>query len=410
MHSETRKLNAPGLKARPNKDGTTRLYWCARRDLARKGYKPASVRLHHDVDDPEQVAVIEAKCARLQSEMLQWASGYRRDPLHFDGTIKSLVRRYEMDPASPYAMVKWNTRRTYGERLDKIERAIGERAIAAVTLTDVRNWYDAAKKPKKPGEPERITKAHNLIRMIRQLLAFGVAAELDGCERLQRIVNNVRFKAAPRRRTRLDLNHVRGFIAAARKQGRLSLAIGTALQFETGMRQKDVIGEWEPIPKGTGSHGIVLQGKRWVNGLTWADLSNKLVISKETTKTGAIVSHDLNLCPMTMELLQLVAAERRIGPLIVDETASRPYAGHAYAREWRAIARLARIPDHIRNMDARAGAITEAEDAGADLDEIRGAVGHLQASTTARYSRGAIGKSRSVAAKRVAYRTLKEQE
>ena len=56
----------------------------------------------------------------------------------------------------------------------------------------------------------------------------------------------------------------------------------------------------------------------------------------------------------------------RVGPVIIDETAGRPYAKHAYAREWRTIARMAGIPDGVWNMDARAGAITEAEDAGAE--------------------------------------------
>lgn len=55
-------------------------------------------------------------------------------------------------------------------------------------------------------------------------------------------------------------------------------------------------------------------------------------------------------------------------------------------------------------MDARAGAITEAENAGAELDTIRSAVGHTQASTTARYSRGALGKSRKVAELRQQHR------
>jgi hypothetical protein len=63
-------------------------------------------------------------------------------------------------------------------------------------------------------------------------------------------------------------------------------------------------------------------------------------------------------------------------PLIVDETAGRPYAEHAYAREWRAVARKAGIPDTVWNMDARAGGISEADDAGADLDMIRSAAGH----------------------------------
>ncbi len=96
------------------------------------------------------------------------------------------------------------------------------------------------------------------------------------------------------------------------------------------------------------------------------------MISKETTKTGAIVSHDLKEFPLVMSLLAQIPAERRIGALIVDETAGRPYAEFAYARDWRVIARQAGIPDAVWNTDARAGAITEAEDAGADLDTIRG--------------------------------------
>jgi hypothetical protein len=43
------------------------------------------------------------------------------------------------------------------------------------------------------------------------------------------------------------------------------------------------------------------------------------------------------------------------------------------------------IPDIVRNVDERAEAITEAKDAGVDLNIIRGAVGHTQASTKARY-------------------------
>ena len=152
----------------------------------------------------------------------------------------------------------------------------------------------------------------------------------------------------------------------------------------------------------------MLNGRRWVNGLTWADVAADLVIAKATTKTGAMVSSDLKLSPLVLEVLKDFG-DSPISPLIIDETENRPYAEHAFAREWRTIARLAGIPNHIKNMNARAGAITEAEDAGADLDEIRGAVGHTQASTTARYSRGAIGKSRSVAAKRAAYRTAKER-
>ena len=50
----------------------------------------------------------------------------------------------------------------------------------------------------------------------------------------------------------MELAHVEAFIPVALRMGRLSLAIGTALQFETAKRQKDVSGEWEPNPMGEG--------------------------------------------------------------------------------------------------------------------------------------------------------------
>lgn len=110
-----------------------------------------------------------------------------------------------------------------------------------------------------------------------------------------------------------------------------------------------------------------------------------------------------------MKLIGLIPADGRVGPLIIDETAGRPYAEHAYAREWRAIAEAAGIPKSVRNMDARAGGISEADEAGAALDDIRSQAAHSQASTTARYVRGTIGKSRTVAQLRAAHRAERKR-
>lgn len=340
--------------------------------------------------------------------MLEWAAGIRRDRPRFDGTIAGLVREYQRDAASPYAELKWNTRRSYDHVLGIVEKAFGKRALAALGIADFRRWYDEAKKPKEEGMPPRVRKAHGIIAMLRRLFAYGVTAELAECARLDQILGKARFKQPGRRRVRMLFAQAEAFIDAAVGAGRVSLALGTALQFETGMRQRDVIGEWEPVGEGETS-GIVLGGRRWVNGLTWSDISPDLHLRKETTKTGAIVAHDLRLLPLVTKVLAHVPADRRIGPVIVDETAGRPYAEHAYGREWRAMADAAGLPREVWNMDARAGAITEAEDAGADLDTIRGAVGHTQASTTARYSRGATGKSRKVAELRAAHRAAKNE-
>ncbi|KPH80823.1 MULTISPECIES: integrase [Bosea] len=404
------KSPTPGLKRRRQQKGHA-LYWIAREDIVKAGYTPKSVRLHY-ADTPEELPLISAACQRLQAEMLAWSAGAKQDYKSFDGTIGALSRRFQIDDESPVQGWKYNTRRSQLYIVGTIEEAFGARALTALGLKDFRRWYDAAKLPKKAGGLERVDRACKIIKMIREMLRYGVAAELDQpqCIRLLTILESTEFKTAKRRRSRLEHNQVVSFIVEAVAAKRISLALGTAIQFETGMRQKDVIGEWEPVRAGEEPTGIVLRGRRgkgwrrWCNGLTWADLGRSMVISKETTKTGAIVSHDLKMFPLVTGLLAQIPAEQRIGALIVDETAGRPYAEFAYARDWRVIARAAGIPDAVWNTDARAGAITEAEDAGAELDTIRGSIGHTQASTTARYSRGAIGKSRAIAKQRSAYR------
>jgi hypothetical protein len=395
----------PGHKVRRNKDETIRHGWAARHDLVKLGYTPKWVRLHYNFDDPTERRLAAAQCGKLQAEMLAWASGIRADFGAFDGTVASLVRAYQRDPASPYRTnIKWNTRREYDHVLGVIEKAFGQRSLAALRIADFRRWYDEAAKPRLEGGKPRVRKAHGIISMLRRIFAYGVTAELPECARLAAILDKARFKQPGRRRTKLELQHVEAIVAKAIELNRLSLALGTALQFETTLRQRDVIGEWEPIPEGAAKSGIVLGGRRWVNGLTWSDICADMTVVKETTKTGAHAAHDLKLCTIVMSLIAKIPASARLGPLIIDEKAGRPYAEHAYSREWREVARAAGVPDQVWNMDARAGGISEADDAGADLDSIRSAAGHTQASTTARYVRGTIGKSRKVAELRLAHR------
>ncbi|WP_267421837.1 integrase [Methylobacterium sp. GC_Met_2] len=400
-------LNAPGLKTRPNRDGSRRLYWCARADLVKAGYRPETVRLPYSLHAAEDRVLIEAACLRLQAEMLEWFSGRGRSAAAFDGTILGLSRRYQVDEASPFKRLKHNTRTKDTYTLILIEKAFGTRSLAALKIGDFYRWYEAAKKPKVPGGSERVRRAYGIIKKLRELFAFGIMAELPECRRLYEVLEHARFAQPARRRIAMELGHVEAVVAKAIELNRLSLALGTAIQFETALRQKDVIGEWEPIPAGQGASGILLNGRRWANGLTWSDLAADLVVRKATTKTGAFAAHDLKLCPLVLALLERVPADRRVGPLILDEIAGRPYAESAYGREWRIVARAAGVPDHVWNMDARAGAITEAEDAGADLDHIRSAAAHTQVSTTQRYSRGAVGKSRAVAELRLAHRAAK---
>ena len=74
-----------------------------------------------------------------------------------------------------------------------------------------------------------------------------------------------------------------------------SIALATVLQFELSLRQKDVIGEWEPAPLAEG--GILHRGTRWVNGLTWSDIDASNILRKTTTKRGVPVEMTLNFRP-----------------------------------------------------------------------------------------------------------------
>ena len=60
-------------------------------------------------------------------------------------------------------------------------------------------------------------------------------------------------------------------------------------------------------------------------------------------------------------------------------------------------ARPAGIHDMVWSMDSRAGGATEAEEAGAALDAIRGALTHAKKDTTLRYIRSNMAEIATVA-------------
>lgn len=62
------------------------------------------------------------------------------------------------------------------------------------------------------------------------------------------------------------------------------------------------------------------------------------------------------------------------------------------------------IPDDVKNMDSRAGAISEATDAGADLEHVRHAATHSDIGMTQKYSRGSADKVAGVQRKRTEHR------
>jgi site-specific recombinase XerD len=338
----------------------------------------------------------------LHAEALEWIAARVGVSVQFkkDPTWADLTRAYMSNDDSPYHSVKYNTRKTYKFDLDALDGLIGHVKMNAMNLAFFKKLYSGIRH--RGDGLDHVTQAHRSISMMRRVLSYGIASEIKGCSRLAEILHNTRFEQPTRRDVAMTREHVEAFVAKAMELNRPSLAISTALQFETSLRQRDTVGEWVPLDGKSPTSNFVIGRAEWANGLTWANIDNQWRLSKRTTKTGRVVSHDLTLCPIAFKLLVNTPENDRIGPVIIDERAGRPYAANAFQEQWRKVANLAGIPKEVRNMDARAGAASEADEAGASLDDVRSMMGHSDAKTTLRYIRNSgLAQSRRAATARL---------
>lgn len=146
------------------------------------------------------------------------------------------------------------------------------------------------------------------------MVSYVVTLGHDDCARADIILGKLRFPTPPARSSRLMLDQVTAIRQTAHSMGLGSIALATVLQFELSLRQKDVIGEWEPAPLSEG--GIIHKDTRWANGLQWSDIDSTMVLRKTHTKTGAYVEFDLRLYRDGLMEIDLVPREKRIGPMI----------------------------------------------------------------------------------------------
>lgn len=392
----------PGLKRKRNKDGAVREYWAARADLIARGFRPSSIRLHYP-DTADGRRALSARCHILQAEMLAWASRGGESSPGYDGTIKSLSRLFQVGEDSPYRSMKWNSRNNVTKYLGIIEKTVGSRQVGKLLGPDFKRWHRSWGEPKEKDRPPRPWRAKHCMDTVRQLISYGVTLGYDDCFRADTILSKIRFSTPPARKSVMTIEHVEAIRKTAHVEGWPSIALATVLQFELALRQKDVIGEWEPTPDMEG--GIVHRDTRWVNGLVWSDIDANMVLRKVHTKTGFEVEHDLRLHPLALEEVARVPAEKRVGPMILAETTGEPYKHRKFTERWRKIADKAGIPRNIWNMDARAGAITEAYDLGAAETDVMKSAGHKNRQTSARYNRGTIKQTSRVASLRMQKRT-----
>lgn len=388
------RSDSPGLKWRKTAKGR-QPYWVAKqvvRDI--KGYPDRTVRLLKDADDATLAELCRNETARLLS-YLEGVNAGREPPPIYDGSILSLSHLYQKHPESPFHEVKHNTRNFYLDSLKIIEHDIGKRAVRNINIVDARRWYRLWKAKKTPASEFRTKRAHDAISMVRTILRFGFAVGHKDCGALLERFAMMRFGRSGARTQEMTYPQARDFIRKATEMGQSGampteraryMALAVAAQFELMLRQMDIIGEWMPAALGV-PNSMMIGSEMWVGGFRWEAIPGwKLRIKTSKSKYRTAVEFDLAASPLLFPLLNAVPHAERTGAIVKGEH-GLPMREHSFRKWFRKIARAAGIPDEIWNMDSRAGAATEAEEALANLGGISDNLTHSDGRTTDRYIR-----------------------
>lgn len=381
------KTKAPGLKWRKLASGLSPV-WVADEADVQAGYIPKTANLKAFADNEE---LLIAKCNALQADMLLWRAGHRRDPLAFDGTIKSLLTVYQVHEESPFRKLKPTTRATYVGVIAKLEAHIGARRVDATSGVDILRWHRIWS-----TDGEHLAMAAMSRAVLESAVTFGVLMRFAGCPEFLVILREAR-KKLPRPQPRTAVLSVKDVVAAraaAHARGRPSSARAYAFAFEITLRLWDVIGQWWPMDEGGLSDVLdVDRGTKWF-GLRWEDIDENLVLtytpSKTDGTTGKSVRYSLLKAPMVLEEIAHVPPEKRKGPIIASEDTGLPYISRTFAHGWRLDRKAAGIPSTVWARDLRASGQTEGRASDVSRTDAAMVAGHSERTNAAVYDRAVL--------------------
>jgi hypothetical protein len=318
-----------------------------------------AVRRHGEIAPASAIPAVPAPQAVEASPEPQIYQKNEREG--FDGRVRSLAKCYCADRS--FLELRYKTRKHYETLIKFINEGSGDKKVADWKLQDIERLYQ--------GWVQNRTEsmARSLIVMLRTLIYFGATILHDSaCERLSVVLHRMRFPVLKSRSERLTADHAIAIRREARKMNRASIALAQAFQFDCKLRQKDVIGEWVPTDE-PGESDVLDAGNKWLRGLRWEEIDENLVLTHTTSKSQTEIVVDLNLTPMVIQELMLAfgsVARNKMhasGPIIVSEASGLPWYGVEFRRNWRNAADKAGVPRRVKNMDTRAGAISEATNA-----------------------------------------------
>lgn len=403
--------NAPGLTWNARKSGWE-ARWQADTVLVRRGYLPKSSRIwagpEADLTDAA-INFIQDRCRILQAEMRTWSRGGTPVDSKFDGTMRSLIACYQTDKFSPYQKIRHQTREFYDNICARLLREHGFERVENIDSRMLMEWHQGW------SANGKIALSHSMVAMLRTLFTFGATLLKDkDCRVIKADLHDLRFTMPKPRNVVLTAEQAVAIRTKAHELGLHSVAIAQAFQYDCTFRQKDCIGEWVPLSEPVPSD-LIDGNEKWIRGLRWQEIDQNMVLRHTTSKRLKDVEIDLRLAPMVMEELTLIygvgftrAALPGSGPVVISDGFTRlPYKHGMFRRRWRQIANAAGIPKSVRNMDSRAGAITEALQSGARLDAVRKSATHSNSSMTQRYSRSDAEDTAEVMQSRAEFRKNK---
>jgi hypothetical protein len=165
-------------------------------------------------------------------------SGDRATEVKFDGTIRSLLEIYQTDPESTYnTAIKKHTARSYATYVRKMTDHIGARKMDECDGRDVRRWFKQSK------ETSGLGAARMALAVLKAAVSFGVVCRTRGCAEFQAILGEMEFETLPSRTHAPTAKQIIAIREAAHTARRPLAALCYAIQFETTLRQWDVIGQ-----------------------------------------------------------------------------------------------------------------------------------------------------------------------
>jgi hypothetical protein len=359
-------------------------WWKCPKRYIEAGYNIKSVALDGTKGDGNDAARA-LRCRELTQELLLWWSGEDKSAPDY-GTWKWLMARYISDQYSPIKDVKANTRDNYLWLLGRWEDAIGHMQISDMNYVRIKQIQEAMK-----TNGRSVSYIKRMFTMLRTVSHYGIAIESEPAAKVSMVLSKVRFQNAPQRQSAPTRKEIYSIVEQADLAGARSFSLCVLIQFEFILRGVDVRGQWLATDEREG--GIIRNGKRWQDGLTWdmvtSDVSSfEKVISKTSKSLPEALVFDLSAIPDIRDRMMQTPPEKRVGPVIISEKHGMPYTKWGMSQAWAKFRTLAGVSKDVWLMDARAAGISEAKALGAQPYDLRDAAQHASVTTTDRYARG----------------------